>query len=70
LETRLGSEILPQHLGRVLNLATAGTRKIASKQGLEHQHQRIPAIPSQPLNRHMPKHSHHLANWNTHATNS
>ena len=69
-ETLLGREVRPQHFGRMLDLTAAATGEIATKERLEHQHERIPGIAPQPLHGHVLEHGHHLSNRHTHATRS
>ena len=62
----LGGELRAEHLGGMLDLATAAAGEVAAKQGLEHQHQGIAAVAPQPLHGHVPEHRQHLADRNAH----
>ena len=69
-EALLGREVRPQHLRRMLDLATATAGEIAAKERLEHEHERVAGIATQPLHGHMTQNGHHLSNGHTHATRS
>jgi hypothetical protein len=45
LEALIGSQLLPEYLSRVLDLAAAGACQIAAEQGFQHQDERI-AFPA------------------------
>jgi len=50
----------------IIDLATAGAGKIAAKQRLQHQHQRIALYTLQMLGNHIGANSNRLAQWNGH----
>ena len=69
-EALLGREMGPQHLRRMLDLATATTGEVAAKKRLKHEHERIPGVAPQSLHGHVLQDGHHLSNGHTHATRS
>ena len=69
-EALLGREMRPQHVGGMLDLATAATGEVAAKKRLEHEHERVAGVAPQPLHGHVLQDGHHLSNGHTHATRS
>ena len=66
----LGREMRPQHLGGMLDLATASTGEVAAKERLEHEHEGIPCVATQSLHGNVTQDGHHLSDGHTHATRS
>jgi hypothetical protein len=69
-EALLGRELFLKNVRGVLDLATAGTGQIASKQGLEHQHKRVPFSARELLAKHIARYRPHLRNRNAHFSTS
>jgi hypothetical protein len=57
---------LIQDMIRILNLAAPRAGEVATKQGLEHEHERIPFDPPEFLGQHVLGHCIHLGDWNSH----
>src|SRR4029450_1366468 len=63
----LDAQVLPENVGRVLDLAAASTGQVTAVERLEHQHEWVTAASAQPLTEDVRRDRHHLRQRNTHA---
>src|SRR6266581_7422814 len=66
-QTLLDRQVLPENLCRILDLAAAGAREIATEQRLQHEHQGVSLSTSQLLTDDVGRDRPHLRQRHTHA---